>query len=60
MGYPGGGEDVEKMVKLALKNGYRHFDTVCPYFYLPSIRLMLILRPLDTVGFNCQCFKFIP
>jgi len=28
MGYPGGGEDVEKMVNLALKHGYRHFDTV--------------------------------
>jgi hypothetical protein len=28
MGYKGGGEDAERMVRLALKAGYRHVDTV--------------------------------
>ncbi|KAG8930790.1 hypothetical protein FRC02_003662 [Tulasnella sp. 418] len=31
MGYPGGGEDAEQMVKQALKLGYRHFDTAYGY-----------------------------
>ncbi|KAG8967537.1 hypothetical protein FRC03_009790 [Tulasnella sp. 419] len=31
MGYPGGGEDAEQMVKQALKLGYRHFDTAFGY-----------------------------
>ncbi|KAI0070558.1 Aldo/keto reductase [Panus rudis PR-1116 ss-1] len=31
MGYPGGGQEVEELVKNALKVGYRHFDTAAFY-----------------------------